>query len=72
MNNSRPTDPAEQGALRLFYRDLRPTRLGRWINRFWCWWSGLGLSPKFQAALLIQTRYGFQRTCRSHRQGGGT
>lgn len=50
-------DPAERSALlRLFYRDWRPTRIGRWINRLNCWWSGLGLPPKFQAALEVRGR----------------
>jgi deazaflavin-dependent oxidoreductase (nitroreductase family) len=57
MNNSRPSDPAERSALmRLFYRDWRPTRLGRWVNRFSGWWSGLGLPPRFQAVLEVQGR----------------
>jgi hypothetical protein len=57
MNNSRHSDPAENRAiLRLLYRDWRPTLLGRWVNRFACWWSGLGLPPKFQAALEVQGR----------------
>jgi len=57
MNNSRQSDPAERSALmRLFYRNWRPTRLGRWVNRFWCWWSGLGLPPRFQAALEVSGR----------------
>jgi hypothetical protein len=57
MSNSRPSDPAERSALmRLFYRDWRPTRLGWWINRFSCWWSGLGLPPKFQAVLEVRGR----------------
>ena len=57
MNNSRHFDPAERSALmRLFYRNWRPTRLGRWVNRFWCWWSGLGLPPRFQAALEVRGR----------------
>jgi deazaflavin-dependent oxidoreductase (nitroreductase family) len=53
----RPSDPAERNALlRLFYRDWRPTRLGRWVNRFASWWSGLGLGPSFQAALEVRGR----------------
>lgn len=57
MNNARHSDPAERGALmRLFYRDWRPTRLGRWVNRFWCWWSGLGLPPRVQAVLEVRGR----------------
>ena len=57
MSNSRPSDPAERHPLlRLCYRDWRPTRLGRWVNRFACWWSGLGLPPRFQAALEVRGR----------------
>jgi deazaflavin-dependent oxidoreductase (nitroreductase family) len=57
MHNSRPSDPAERSALmRLFYRNWRPTRLGRWVNRFSCWWSGLGLPPRFQAVLEVHGR----------------
>jgi len=55
--DSRQSDPAERSALlRLFYRNWRPTRLGVWVNRFWCWWSGLGLPPRFQAALEVRGR----------------
>src|SRR6476660_712326 len=57
MTNYRPADPAEASALlRLVYRDWRPTRLGRWANRFAGWWSGLGLPPRFQAALEVPGR----------------
>ncbi len=57
MKQSRPSDPAERSALmRLFYRGWRPTRLGRWVNRLNAWWSGLGLPPRFQAALEIRGR----------------
>ena len=42
--------------MRLFYRNWRPTRLGRWVNRFSGWWSGLGLPPKFQAILEVRGR----------------
>ena len=57
LNNVRHSDPAERNALmRLFYRNWRPTRLGRWLNRFTCWWSGLGLPPMFQAVLEVQGR----------------
>ena len=57
MSGSRPSDPAERNALmRLFYRNWRPTRLGRWVNRFSGWWSGLGLPPRFQAALEVRGR----------------
>jgi deazaflavin-dependent oxidoreductase (nitroreductase family) len=56
MDNSRHFDPAERTSLRLFYRNWRPTRLGRWVNRLMGWWSGLGLPPKFQAALEVEGR----------------
>jgi len=57
MNNSRHSDPAERSALmRLFYRNWRPTHLGRWVNRLMGWWSGLGLPPRFQAALEAHGR----------------
>jgi deazaflavin-dependent oxidoreductase (nitroreductase family) len=57
MSSSTPTDPAERSAfMRLFYRDWRPTRFGRWVNRVQCWWSGLGLPPSFQAALDVRGR----------------
>jgi deazaflavin-dependent oxidoreductase (nitroreductase family) len=47
--------------MRLFYRNWRPTRLGRWVNRLMCWWSGLGLPPRFQAALEVQGRKSSRR-----------
>ena len=56
-NNSRHSDPAERSALmRLLYRNWRPTRLGRWVNKFSGWWSGLGLPPRFQAVLEVHGR----------------
>lgn len=57
MTNSTYTDPAERDAfLRFCYRDWRPTRIGRWLNRFWGWWSGLGLPPRVQALLVVRGR----------------
>jgi deazaflavin-dependent oxidoreductase (nitroreductase family) len=57
MNHFGHSDPAERSALmRLFYRKWRPTRLGRWVNRFSGWWSGLGLPPRFMAVLEVQGR----------------
>ena len=57
MSGPPHTDPAERRAvMRLFYRDWRPTRLGRWVNRAQCWWSGLGLPPRFMAALEVRGR----------------
>ena len=45
MSNSADPNPAERHAfLRLFYRNWRPTRLGRWANRFARWLSDLGVS----------------------------
>jgi deazaflavin-dependent oxidoreductase (nitroreductase family) len=38
------SDPAEATYYRWFYRNWRPTRLGRWINRTATWTLGLGLS----------------------------
>jgi deazaflavin-dependent oxidoreductase (nitroreductase family) len=42
--------------MRLLYRDWRPTLLARTINRFWCWYAGLGLPPGFMVALEIKGR----------------
>jgi len=57
MSTSRQPDPAERSVLmRLFYRNWRPTPLGVWVNRFSCWWSGLGLPPRSQAALEVRGR----------------
>jgi deazaflavin-dependent oxidoreductase (nitroreductase family) len=47
------SDPAEATHLRWFYRDWRPTRLGRWINRMASWLLGLGLSSR---AATLETR----------------
>ena len=57
MNDQRPADPADKNfAMRLLYRNWRPTRLGRGINRLMGWWSSLGLPPKFQAVLEVRGR----------------
>jgi deazaflavin-dependent oxidoreductase (nitroreductase family) len=57
MNDSTHSDPAERNLImRMFYRNWRPTRVGRWVNRLACWWSGFGLPPKFQAALEVHGR----------------
>lgn len=57
MNNSGHSDPAERsGLMRLLYRNGRPTRLGRWVNRFMGVWSGLGLPPRRQAVLEVHGR----------------
>lgn len=50
-------DPAEQsGYLRQFYRDWRPTRMGRLVNRAWAWLSGLGLTPRVLLTLQVKGR----------------
>ncbi len=56
MSRSTQPDPAERSPLlRLFYRDWRPTRLGRRANRLAKWWSGLGLSSR-DAVLEVRGR----------------
>jgi hypothetical protein len=52
---SASSDPAEATHLRWFYRNWRPTRLGRWVNRAWGWGLGLGLL-KGGAALEVRGR----------------
>jgi hypothetical protein len=50
-------DPAERsGYLRLFYRDWRPTRLGRLVNGAWACLSGLGLTPRVLLTLQVKGR----------------
>ena len=50
-------DPAERNIfLRFCYRNWRPTLIGQWINRLNCWWSSLGLAPRFQAILEVRGR----------------
>lgn len=57
MTKSAHADPAEHSAaMRLFYRDWRPTRLGRWVNRLQGWWSAAGLPPKMMASLEVRGR----------------
>ncbi len=50
-------DPAERGHLRLFYRDWRPTRLGKLVNRAWAWVSALGLTPRILLTLQVRGRH---------------
>lgn len=51
------TDPAERmSSLRVFYRGWRPTRLGKLVNRFWAWLSGLGLTPEILVTLQVKGR----------------
>jgi deazaflavin-dependent oxidoreductase (nitroreductase family) len=50
-------DPAERRAwLRLFYRDWRPTCLGRLVNGALAWLSGLGLTPRILITLQVKGR----------------
>jgi deazaflavin-dependent oxidoreductase (nitroreductase family) len=49
------SDPAEATHLRWFYRDWRPTRFGRLVNRASGWALGLGLVP-IAAALEVRGR----------------
>ena len=56
MPDSRPSDPADRTHYRIFYRNWKPTRFGRWVNRVQGWYSGLGLPPRIQAALEVRGR----------------
>ena len=50
-------DPAEQsGYLRFFYRDWRPTRVGKIWNGAFAWISGLGLTPRVLLTLQVKSR----------------
>ena len=50
-------DPAERSRyLRLFYRDWRPTRLGRLLTHSLAWISGLGLLPSILVTLQVKGR----------------
>ncbi len=49
-------DPAEQGYLRLLYRDWHPTRLGKIVTRALAWLSGLGLTPRILLTLRVKGR----------------
>src|SRR5579863_1208913 len=50
-------DPAEQsGCLRFYYRNWRPTRLGKISNRAWALVTGLGLTPKILLTLQVKGR----------------
>ncbi|HET7207161.1 MAG TPA: nitroreductase family deazaflavin-dependent oxidoreductase [Terriglobales bacterium] len=52
----RYSDPAERGCLRLFYRDWRPTHLGKLVNRMTAWMSGKGLTPPILLTLEVRGR----------------
>lgn len=47
--------------MRLFYRDWRPTQLGRRVNQIQGWWSAIGLPPSFMAVLEVRGRRSGQR-----------
>ena len=50
-------DPAERsGYLRYFYRNWRPTRMGRIWNGAYAWVSGLGLTPQILVTLQVKSR----------------
>jgi len=50
-------DPAERNRyLRFFYRDWRPTRLGKIWNRAFAWISGLGVTPQTLLTLRVRSR----------------
>ena len=49
-------DPAESGTLRFFYRDWRPTLLGRISTRLWAWLTALGLADRRLITLLVKER----------------
>lgn len=42
----------------VYYRNGRPTRVGRAVSRAQAIWSGLGLPPRFQVALEVPRRSG--------------
>jgi deazaflavin-dependent oxidoreductase (nitroreductase family) len=61
MSDAVHVDPAERNPIRrLFYRDWRPTRIGRWANRVAGWSAALGLSSK-AAVLEVRGRASGQR-----------
>ena len=49
-------DPAERSYLRFFYRDWRPTRLGKFVTGALAWVSGLGLVPPILLTLQVRGR----------------
>lgn len=63
MTSSPHIDPAElRPLLRWFYRDWRPTRIGRWVGRFMIWWRALGLPLRDVVVLEVQGATGSQRS----------
>ncbi len=52
-----PEDPAERGGyLRFFYRNWRPTPLGRAWTRAFAWLAGLGVLPELVLTLQVRDR----------------
>jgi hypothetical protein len=49
-------DPAESTGLRFFYRDWRPTRIGRIWNAAFAFASALGLTPSILVTLQVKSR----------------
>ena len=49
-------DPAEGSFLRFFYRDWRPTRLGKLVTGALAWVVGLGLTPGVLLTLRVKGR----------------
>jgi hypothetical protein len=57
MTRAPREDPAERsGYLRFFYRDWRPTRLGKLWSRALAWISGLGLTSRILLTLQVKDR----------------
>ena len=58
-------DPAEQGGyLRYFYRNWRPTFIGRTWSRAYAWLAGLGVLPEILINLQVTSRSSGQLTSR--------
>jgi hypothetical protein len=50
-------DPAERSVFnRLFYRNRRPTLVGRRVSQVFCWLAHLGLTPQSWVALRVRDR----------------
>jgi hypothetical protein len=49
-------DPAERSYLRFFYRDWRPTRLGKLVTGVLAWVAGLGVLPPILVTLQVRGR----------------
>jgi hypothetical protein len=50
-------DPAERSVFnRLFYRNRRPTSVGHWVSRFFCWWARVGPPPRAWVVLEVRDR----------------